>query len=359
LKDSQYSLSQTSKFVLAGATFASAVYGLRQAVRRRRRIDFADKTVVITGASRGLGLELAREFAREGANLVLLARDKNNLLRSASELQGLGANVTPLVCDVGDQREVQQAVAFILRQNPRIDILVNNAGIIQVGPLESMAIEDYEQTMRVHFWGPLYLMREIIPHMQSAGGGRIVNIASIAGKVAVPHLLPYVASKFALVGLSAGMRAELLKDNIYVTTVSPGLMRTGSHLNAFFQGQHKKEFALFAIANSSPLLSTAASLAARKILEACRHGDAEITLTPQAQALRLAHGLFPSLIADTFALASRLLPGPARDATNISKEGWKSRSLLAPAILTRSADRAALDNNELPDQPSNSKTGER
>ena len=89
--------------------------------------------------------------------------------------------------------------------------------------------------------------------MKRRGGGRIINIASIGGKIAVPHLLPYVASKFALVGLSEGLRAELARDRIYVTTVSPGLMRTGSHLNALFKGQHKKEFALFSVANASPL----------------------------------------------------------------------------------------------------------
>ncbi len=341
------------KFVLGAAAVASAAYSWRQAVRRRRHIEFAGKTVVISGASRGLGLELAREFAREGADLVLLARDENNLLRSANELQNLGASVTPLVCDVRVQREVQQAVAHILGKKHRIDVLVNNAGIIQVGPVEHMAVEDYEQTMQVHFWGPLYLMQEIIPHMQAAGGGRIVNIASIGGQVAIPHLVPYVASKFALVGLSQGMRAELLKDNIYVTTVSPGLMRTGSHLNAFFKGQHKKEFALFALANSSPLLSTASAAAAQKILEACRYGNAELTITLPAQVLRLAHGLFPSLVAEAFALTGRLLPRARYDAIKVLRQGWKSRSILAPAMLTRSADQAAVQNNETPESPSN------
>src|ERR687891_1372920 len=105
-------------------------------------------------------------------------------------------------------------------------------------------------------------MHAVIPLMKRQSYGRIVNIASIGGKVAVPHLLPYVASKFALVGLSEGMRAELLKDGIYVTTVSPGLMRTGSHLNAFFKGQHKKEYALFSIANALPLFSTSSKRAA-------------------------------------------------------------------------------------------------
>jgi NAD(P)-dependent dehydrogenase (short-subunit alcohol dehydrogenase family) len=256
----------------------------------------------------------------------------------------------PLVCDVTQRPEVEQTVQYILRQAGRIDVLVNNAGIIQVGPFEDMSAEDYEQTMRVHFCGPLHLIQQIVPIMRAAGFGRIVNIASIGGKVAVPHLLPYVASKFALVGLSEGLRAELLKDGIYVTTVAPGLMRTGSHLQAFFKGQYKKEYAWFALAAASPLLSTTAPAAARKIVEACRYGDGEITITAQAQLLRIAHGLFPSLLADSFGLANRLLPRP--NGENIPRKGWESGSALAPSFLTRSADRAAAVNNEIPDQVS-------
>src|SRR4029434_5355216 len=105
------------------------------------------------------------------------------------------------------------------------------------------------------------------------GHGRIVNIASIGAKIAFPHLLPYTASKFALAGLSEGLRTELAQDGIYVTTVSPGLMRTGSHVNALFKGQQRKEFALFSAANA--WISTSSTRAARQIVEACRYGSSE------------------------------------------------------------------------------------
>lgn len=343
-------MTQSSRRLAIIAAAGASLIALRRWRRRSRRIDFADKTVVISGASRGLGLELARQFAHEGANLVLLARDEGNLLRSASELEALGARVRPIVCDITDSRNVQQAVESILRQTGRIDVLINNAGIIQVGPFENMTVEDYEQSMQVHFRGPLYLIQRVVPIMQAARFGRIVNIASIGGKVAVPHLLPYVAGKFALVGLSEGLRAELLKDGIYVTTVAPGLMRTGSHLQALFKGQYKKEYAWFALAAASPLLSTSAPSAARKIVDACRYGDSAITITAQAQLLRIAHGVFPGLVADLLGAANRLLPRP--NGENFSRKGWESGSALTPAILMRSADRAAAVNNELPDRVS-------
>ena len=343
-------MTQNFRRLTTLAVAGGSLIALRQWARRSRRIDFADRTVVISGASRGLGLELARQFAYEGANLVLLARDEGNLLLSASELEVLGARVRPIVCDVTRSSDVQQAVKSILRQTGRIDVLINNAGIIQVGPFENMTVEDYEESMRVHFFGPLYLIQQVVPVMQAARFGRIVNIASIGGKVAVPHLLPYVTGKFALVGLSEGLRAELLKDGIYVTTVAPGLMRTGSHLQALFKGQYKKEYAWFALAGASPLLSTSAPSAARKIVEACQYGDSEITITAQAQLLRIAHGVFPGLLAELLGAATRLLPRP--NGENFSRKGWESGSALAPSFLMRSADRAAAINNELPNQVS-------
>jgi short-subunit dehydrogenase len=310
-------------------------------------MDFNGKTVVISGASRGLGLELARGFASEGSDVALLARDQLELARAAKELRRYGTRITPVGCDITQQQQVHEAIAKIIRDHGKIDVLVNDAGIIQVGPVENMELEDYQSAMDVHFWGPLYLIQEVIPHMRVRQQGRIVNIASIGGKVAVPHLLPYAASKFALVGLSEGLRAELLKDGIYVTTVCPGLMRTGSHLNAYFKGQHEKEYALFAIANASPLLSTTSNAAARKIIEACRYGKAELVITPQAGLLRLANALFPGLMTESFALINRLLPRARAGEGDQLQRGADSGSAIAPSILTRAADRAAALNNEL------------
>lgn len=331
------------KLAFAGAAAAAMVY----VVRQQRRITFKGKTVVIAGASRGLGLELARGFAKERAHVVLLARNRSKLAEVARELESTGASVSMLGCDVTKEDEVQLSVASIIRELTTIDVLVNNAGTIQVGPVEHMSLDDFAGAMAVHFWGPLYLMREVIPHMKRQGNGRIVNIASIGGKVAPPHLVPYAASKFALVGLSEGMRTELAKDNIYVTTICPGLMRTGSHLNAFFKGQHKKEFALFSMANA--LLSTTSDKAARQIIEACRYGSSGRIITAPAKLLRLIKGLCPPLVIEALSLVGRLLPGPDGVEGNQLKRGWQSQSMMAPSILTRSADRAVSANKEEPE----------
>jgi NAD(P)-dependent dehydrogenase (short-subunit alcohol dehydrogenase family) len=338
----QQSVAFPFKLALATAAAAATVYAVRQC----RRMDFEGKTVVIAGGSRGLGLELARGFAKEGANVVLLARNRRLLAEAARELEAAGASISVLGCDVTKQDEVRINVASIIRELKRIDVLINVAGMIQVGPSEHMQLDDFAEAMAVHFWGPLYLMEEVIPHMKRERHGRIVNIASIGGKVAVPHLLPYAASKFALVGLSEGMRTELVKDGIYVTTVCPGLMRTGSHFNALFKGQQRKEFALFSVANA--LLSTSSARAVRQIMDACRYGASQLVITPQARLLRLVNGVFPTFVAEALSLVCRVLPGPGGAEGAKLKRGWESQSSLAPSLVTRPADRAATDNKEEP-----------
>jgi short-subunit dehydrogenase len=342
-------MSRTSRssFSLPMKLGLIAVAGVAAArlARQRRRMDFAGKTVVITGGSRGLGLELARGFANEGANIALLARDREQLAEAEREIRSIGVRVVAISCDVTKQQEVQNAIDTVAAQLG-LDVLVNNAGIIQVGPFEHMQVQDFADAMNAHFWGSLYLVQAVLPHMKRQGGGRIVNIASIGGKIPVPHMLPYVASKFALVGLSEGLRAEVAKEHIYVTTVSPGMMRTGSHVNALFKGQHKKEFALFSIANASPALSVSSERAARQIVEACRYGVAELVIGPQARLARLLNGVAPTFVSGTLSLANRVLPAPARSDGERLRRGWQSRSVLAPPLLTRPADRATSRNRE-------------
>jgi NAD(P)-dependent dehydrogenase (short-subunit alcohol dehydrogenase family) len=330
--------------LLAAAGLAAAA----RALRRRRPIQLKDRAVVITGGSRGLGLLMARELAAEGARLAILARDPGELDLARRELAALGGHrVLALPCDVGDRDEVSWAIDAAAERFGRLDVLINNAGVIQVGPLEHMTVEDFEEALRVHFWGPLYATLAAIPHLRRRGNGRIVNIASIGGKIAVPHLVPYSASKFALVGLSDGLRTELAREGIYVTTVCPGLMRTGSHVNALFKGRRAEEFAWFAVSDSLPLTSMAGRRAARRILEACRYGEPHLILTHQAKAAVLAATVAPNITARLLEAVTRLLPTPADANGGEARPGWQSSSRWAPSVLTRLSDEAAVENNEL------------
>jgi NAD(P)-dependent dehydrogenase (short-subunit alcohol dehydrogenase family) len=315
-------------------------------VRRSRAISFRDRVVVITGGSRGLGFVIARQLAEEGARLALLARTADDLEVAAARLREMGADALPIPCDVGEREQAVAAIRQVVDRFGRIDVLMNVAGVIQVGPVQHMQYEDFEQAMDVHFWGPLHTMLAAIPHMSARGGGRIVNISSIGGRIAVPHMAPYSASKFALVGLSEALTAELASEGIVMTTVSPGLMRTGSPLRASMKGNHEAENTWFTISDSLPLVAISADRAAAKIIDACRHGDAELTITPQAKLAVAAHGVAPGLVTKLMTLANWFLPRPVGPEGDRQREGHESETRLTRSPLTALTRKAAARNNE-------------
>lgn len=323
------------------AAGVGAALGLRALLRPR--MNFRDKTVLITGGSRGLGLVLARHFLKEGARVAICARDEETLERARTELERLGGEVLAVPCDVTDSVQVEALISSVHERFGAVDVLVNNAGVIQTGPIESMTLEDFEEAIATHLWAPLYTTLAVLPEMKRRGEGRIINISSIGGKLGVPHLVPYSASKFALVGLSDGMRAELAQDGILVTTVCPGLMRTGSPRNATFKGDHEKEYAWFYVSDSLPGFSMNAERAARKIIEAGRRGDAEVLVGLPAKLGAVARAFAPNLTASMLAFVNRWLP---QDSHLEPFKGKESETRLTRSWLTELSRRAAERNNE-------------
>ena len=333
--------------LLAGAGLAVVAYAK---IKPNYKF-FEGKVVVLTGGSRGLGLEIARRLHAEGAPLARVARDAEELAEAAGELaKGPGkGGVFTAPCDLTKPEEIKTTVAGVAAHFGHVDVLINVAGIIQVGPLDNLLPEDFEETMNLHFWGNFHMMWETLPLLRGRKGARIVNIASIGGKIAVPHLAPYCASKFALVGLSNALGVELARDGVKVTTVCPGLLRTGSHVQAKFKGQHAKEFNWFATSDNVPGFSVSAKYAAEKIVEACRRGQPELTFPLQMRAAVIAQAVFPNLTAHVLALANRfLLPKPSKEADGMEAwSGERSRSReVTPEWKTKLVDRAAAENNE-------------
>ncbi len=307
----------------------------------RRRFSWRRKVVVITDGARGLGLLLAREVIRCGGQVAICARDPEEVERARAKLARKGT-VFASACDVTDRVQFREFLARVVRALGPVDVLVNNAGEIQVGPMEEMTSQDYEAAMLIHFWAPLNATLELLPSMRRRQAGRIINITSIGAKVAVPHLLPYSASKFALHGLSAGLRTELAKDGIVVTTVCPGLMRTGSARHAWMRGQADAEYAWFKVVSSLPGLAMNPRRAARQILDASARGDAEVVLSLPAKVLAGLYGLAPSLAQNVLGVVTRVLPGPG-GAGRRSLEG----RTVEPPPLTRLTLREVARNNEL------------
>ncbi|MGK5545948.1 SDR family NAD(P)-dependent oxidoreductase [Streptomyces sp. URMC 127] len=304
----------------------------------------AGQSALVTGSSRGLGLLIARELGRRGCRVMLCARDAEELSRAEAMLRDEGAQARSVACDLTDEdapRRLVTAVRDAFGGGP--DIVVNNAGVIQVGPLDAMAESDFRQAMETMYFAPLRLVLEALPGMREKGGGRIVTVSSIGGRVAAPHLLPYVGAKFAVAGLSEGLRAELAAEGISVTTVFPGLMRTGSHTAARFSGSPAKEYSWFAVAAGLPVLSMDAERAARAIVRAAEQRRPELVLTPAAKAAVRLHGMAPATVTRCLTLGARLLPG-AGEAPEHNVPGNVAARSVRPRLvhrLTRLNDRAA------------------
>jgi NAD(P)-dependent dehydrogenase (short-subunit alcohol dehydrogenase family) len=281
--------------------------GLAAALRPHPEWSLQGQVAVITGGSRGLGLLLARELGREGCQLAICARDEAELARARADLEARGMAVHAARCDVADRGDVERFCADVMRRFGGIDLLVNNAGIMNVGPIETMTVADFEDAMRVNFWGMVYPTLAVLPVMRAQDGGRIVNITSIGGKISLPHLLPYTCAKFAAVAFSQGLRAELGRAGITVVTVVPGLMRTGSYLNATFKGDTEAESTWFALGATLPGVSMDAERAARQIVRATKRGTAEVILSVPAWVLARVHGIFPGLTAEALGLVNELL----------------------------------------------------
>jgi short-subunit dehydrogenase len=281
--------------------------------RARRMLRLKGQTVLITGSSRGLGLALAEEFGRRGAQLVLTARDPWELDRARQLLVERGAakstdDILTVPADLRQEEEARKVVELATKRFGRVDILVNNAGVITVGPVENQRVEDFHEVMDSNFFTGVHCALSVLPQMLERRSGTIVNIASIGGKIPVPHLLPYTASKFAAVGFSEGLHTELRSKGVHVLTVCPGLMRTGSHVSAHFSGDAEREYRWFSLGANTPGVSASAAGAARRIVRAVAARETEIAITPHAAlAARLA-GVAPEAVACTMSLVNRLLP---------------------------------------------------
>lgn len=306
-----------------------------------------DKVVLITGGSRGLGFALAQEMGAHGARLALCARDSGELKEACNRLAEKKIDASWFACDITKTSEIGPLLARIIEHFGTIDVLINNAGHIAVGPIDNFTHSDFERAMDVMFWAPVNLTFAVLPHMRKQASGHIVNIASIGGRVSVPHLLPYSCAKFALVGFSTGLSTEVKSDGIHVLTVVPGLMRTGSYLNAEFTGAATEEFAWFALLGNLPGFSVAAEYAASRIRSALENQQHTCTISLPAKLLIASEALLPEMTRTALAAVNRIiLPRAQRGSDCASGKLLNARFGSLFQSLTRLGKSAALKFNE-------------
>lgn len=352
--------------LLGGAASAFLARNRRMEMKSR----LAGKVVLITGGSRGLGLLLAREYLKQGASVSICARDERELTRAREILLPANAAETRrenrihlAVCDISRREQVRYWVHSTVDALGGIDVIVNNAGIIQVGPFQEMTEEDVKSVLDVHLWGMCFTTWEALPFLRESAqrstliSGRrlspfsnIVNITSLGGVIPVPHLLPYSVSKFAAVGWSETLKAELAPEGVRVFTVVPGLMRTGSHFHALFKGQKKKEMNLFSLAASFPGITLSADRAAKRIVRGTLRGEGYLTVGMPAKIARLVYAAAPNLVGKMNAGIASVLPGRKTDERTAPMEGQAVERKFGEGVsgswVTGLGRRAAKRNNE-------------
>ncbi len=307
---------------------------------------FAGKVVLVCGASRGLGRAVARVFAARGAHVAVCARDAVDLADCQRELEQIArarrSGAGEIFADVCDLRDREAAALFVARASQRlgpIDVLVANAATIEVGPVEVLGVDAFERAMRDIFSSSLHPVLAALPSMRARRSGTIAFVTSIGGRLGIPHLAPYSAAKFAEVGLSEALRAEVAKDGVRVCTVVPGLMRTGSYAHARFAGDPEKEYLWFTAGATTPFVAMDADRAAHRIVAGIARGDREVVFTIPARMARRLHGWAPSLVARLSELAGRFLPAAPEEPVVLPREGAAvedaSHSAIVDALAAR------------------------
>ncbi|WP_026126736.1 SDR family NAD(P)-dependent oxidoreductase [Nocardiopsis xinjiangensis] len=324
--------------------------GASMVAENRRSERLNGRVAVVTGGTRGLGLQLAREFGAGGASVVVCGRSRDNLDQAVADLTGRGIDAHGVVCDVTDREQVRALIGETVERFGRLDIVVNNAGVMRVGPAEAMQDAHFTEAMDIMYRGPFNVAREALPHLRTTEGS-LVNITSVGAYLTVPHLLPYSVAKHAWACLSEGLAAETGGTGVRVTTVVPGLMRTGSHRGVVFIGEPEREYAWFALLAGMPLLSTNADRAARRIATASARGQGFLVINPTTRIGMALHGLAPGTSQQLMRLTGRLLPSTPEHVSertgNESGDSTMGRLAESVAALNeRAVDRLNQDTRD-------------
>lgn len=255
-------------------------------------------TVLVTGASQGIGKATALLFARQGYDLVLAARQADRLADVSQEVQTFGRAAMSVPTDVQNPDQVQALVRKALEQYGNIDVLVNNAGVYISGPVEQFSLSDWHQAVDTNFWGYVHTIQALLPHFLERRTGTIVNVISIGGKAPIPYLIPYSASKYAVTGMTEALHSELKPKGIHVCGIYPSIIKSSFMERAILRGTNDQDVQArrdqLNQVLSSPVVEKPEDVA-RAIWDAVKYQRAEV-LVGSASVSKVAYGLFPGLM---------------------------------------------------------------
>ncbi len=264
-------------------------------------------TVLITGASQGSGKATAHLFAQNGYSVVLAARQPERLEAVAQDIRAQGGDALAISTDVTNPEQVQELVDKALSHYSQIDVLINNAGICLTGSVEKTQLSDWHQLMDTNFFGYVYTIEALLPHFLTRKTGSIVNVGSFGGKMPLPEMTAYCASKYAVTGLTESLRLELEPKGIFVSVVHPGVIKSSFMERAMFRGEDDSEVESrrqqMNQVLQSPLVSQPEDIA-QGIWDALQHQRSEVVVGPTVIATQ-TYRWFPDLITWMMKLANR------------------------------------------------------
>ncbi len=261
---------------------------------------FFDKSVIVTGASSGIGYDVALAFGEQGAQVAVLARRRVHLEEIAHKIDKAGGKALALDCDVTDRARVFWAIEQVKETFGTVDILINSAGLLISDPVEQMRPEDLEKMMAVNVFGALNAMQAVLPVMRKAKAGNIVNISSLAGRRGVSPLAGYSSTKFALVGMTEALRVELFNTGIKVSLVMPGVIDTPMARDAL------KDDSLKGVSN---MMAMPARWVTWAVLAAAAFGLTEVDVPPGAAVAEKLASLFPGVTDTLLSVGTRIMRG--------------------------------------------------
>jgi uncharacterized protein len=264
---------------------------------------FFDKSVVVTGASSGIGHDVAMAFGEQGAQVALLARRRVQLEELATKINKADGKALALDCDVTDRARVFWAIDQVKEAFGKVDILINSAGLLIADTVEQMKPEDLEKMMAVNVFGALHAMQAVLPVMRQARSGNIVNISSLAGRRGMSPLGGYASTKFALVGMTEALRVELFNTGIKVSLVMPGVIDTPMARNAL--KLHDPLKSMSALTAMPPRWVTWA------VLAAAAFGLTEVDVPPGAAVAEKLASLFPGVTDALLSVGTRMMQSAA------------------------------------------------
>lgn len=271
------------------------LYILKIILSHRRKQSLKGKVVLITGANSGLGKACAIAFHQAGCKVILAGRNQGELNKVKEEIakKQVPDSFSPeiLLMDLMNYNNIREPVSEGVKLFGRVDILINNAGVSYRGEISSTQIQVDERVMAVNYFGQIALIKELLPHMKKQGGGSIVGVSSVQGKIAIPYRSAYAASKHAFQAFCDTLRAEGSRDNIHVCVVSPGYIQTNLSQNAVCG-----DGTTYNKTDSTTASGMKPSFVAHKILQAVKYRKDDIVLAPLLHKLViLIRAFFPSL----------------------------------------------------------------